>query len=238
MRLIAYGVAAAFTLPLFTPQAVQAQVIQARYEVLPIKSGVYRQTVNVYVYTPAAAPAVPESLPVVYVPLANEKDRAGIERLEGMMQQGTIPLMRIVGIERSGKLMPARESVPAVYVDPKGRDETLFSEDEWFGRFINSEVVPAVEGKYRCNSFKALYIDEGSALGKLMLSSRSGSYSAYLTPTPLVWYNGAGRPGSSNTFQAYYNGLRNREAYLMAAELDTYLDEYFLKTGRLPRTKE
>lgn len=238
MRLIAFGAAAAFALPLFTLPAVQAQVVQTRYEVLPIESGVYRQTVNVYVYTPSAAPAGTVSLPVVYVPLANEKDRTAIERLEGMMQQGTIPGMRIVGIERSGKLMPARESLPAVYVDPKGKDERSLSDDEWFGRFINSEVVPAVEGRYSCNFFKALYIDEGSALGKAMLSSRSGGYNAYLTPTPLVWFNGGGRPESANTFQAYYNSLRNREAYLMAAELDSYLDEYFLKTGRLPRTKE
>ncbi|HEY1114725.1 MAG TPA: hypothetical protein VGE66_14240 [Chitinophagaceae bacterium] len=238
MRLIAFGASAVFALPLLVVQLVQAQAVQARYDVLPIESGIYRQTVNVYVYNSQTAPAGPVSLPVVYVPLADERDRAGIERLEAMMQQGTLPYMRIVGIERSGRLMPARESMPAVYADPKGKVEGSLSDDEWFGRFMNSEVVPAVEGKYRCNSFKALYVDEGTPLGKYLLSSRSGGFSAYLTPTPLVWYNGGGRPESANTFQSFYAGLRNKEAYLMAAELDNYLDEYFLKTGRLPRTKE
>lgn len=218
-------------------QTVEAQIKTARYEVLPVESGVYRQAVNVYVYT-SQAPSDAVALPVVYVPLASENDRAAIERLEAMMQQGTIPYMRIVGIERSAKLAPVREKAPAVYVDPKGKDEGAVSDDEWFSRFISSEVVPAVEGKYRCNSFKALYIDEATPLGKQMLSSRAGGYSAYLTPTPFVWFNGVGRQESAKSFQSYYAGLRAKEAFLMAAELDGYMDEIILKTGRLPRGKE
>lgn len=219
-------------------QTAHAQIKHARYDVLPVESGIYRQTVNVYVYTSPAAPSGAVSLPVVYVPLADEKDRAGMERLEGMMLQGSIPYMRIVGIERTGKLMPLKEVRPVLYTDPKGKDEASLSDDDWFSRFINSEVVPAVEGKYRCNSFKALYIDEGTPLGKSMLSDRAGGFSAYLTPTPFVWFNGAGRPESAKTFLAYYTGLRARDAYLMAAEVDSYVDEYLLKTGRLPRIKE
>lgn len=228
----------AFALLFLLLPGAHAQVKPARYEVLPVESRVYRQTVNVYVYTTPAAPASTVSLPVIYVPLATEKDRGSIDQLESMMQQGTIPYMRIVGIERTGKLMPVKEVTPALYVNPKDVEEVSLSDDDWFSRFINSEVVPAVEGAYRCNSFKALYIDEGTPLGKHLLTRRSGGFSAYLTPTPFVWFNGAGRSEPANSFLSYYSGLRQKEAYLLAAELDDYLDEVFLKTGRLPRTKE
>lgn len=228
----------AFAFSVLCLQPVHAQVKPTRYDVLPVESSVYRQSVNVYVYTSPAAPADAVSLPVVYVPLAEEKDRAAIERLEALMQQGTLPYMRIVAIERSAKLAPVREAAPALYVDPKGKTEGSLSDDDWFGRFINSEVVPSVEGKYRCNSFKALYIDEGTPLGQSLLASRAGGYSAYLTPTPFVWFNGAGRSESAQTFQSYYAGLRAQEAYLLALEVDAYLEEVFLKTGRLPRVKE
>lgn len=238
MKPQALRVAIAFAL--FYPGflSLQAQIKTARYEVLPVQSGVYRQAVNVYVYTTPAAPGDAVALPVVYVPLAAEKDRAAIARLEDMMQQGTLPRMRIVGIERSARLVPVRETAPAVYVDPKGKDEAALSDDEWFGRFVSSEVVPAVEAKYRCNFFKVVYVDESTPLGKQLLASRSGGYSAYLTPTPFVWFNGAGRQESAQSFQSYYAGLQAKETYLMAAELDGYMDELFLKAGRLPRIKE
>lgn len=238
MRPKAVRTTLAFALLFGVLPGVHAQVKPARYDVLPVESGVYRQTVNVYVYTSPAAPADALFLPVIYMPLAEEKDRGSIDQLEGMMQQGTIPFMRIVAIERSGKLTPAKEVKPALYVNPKEAGEVSLSDDDWFSRFINSEVVPAVEGAYRCNSFKALYIDEGTPLGKYLLTSRSGGFSAYLTPTPFVWFNGAGRTEPAASFLSYYSGLRHKEAYLLAAELDGYLDEVFLKTGRLPRTKE
>lgn len=217
---------------------LHAQVKPARYEVLPVTSGVYRQTVNVFAYTSPAAPAGAVSQPVIYVPLAEEKDRESIGRLEALMQQGTLPYMRIVGIERFGKLMPVSEVVPALYVNPKEAGKVSPSDNDWFSRFINSEVVPAVEGAYRCNSFKALYLDESTPMGRHLLASRSGGFNAYLTPTPFVWFNGAGRSEPANSFQSYYAGLRNREAYLLAAELDDYLDEELLKNGRLPRAKD
>jgi hypothetical protein len=229
---------AAIVLLFFCSQTIEAQIKTARYDVLPVESGVYRQAVNVYVYASPAGPSDARAMPVVYVPLAGENDRAAIERLVGLIQQGTIPYMRIVGIERFAMLTPAREAVPALYINPKGKDEGVLSDDEWFSRFINSEVVPAVEGKYRCNSFKALYIDEGTPLGKHLLSTRSGGFSAYLTPTPFVWFNGEGRPEPAKTFVSYYSGLQAKEAYLMAVEMDEYTDEFYLKTGRLPTIKE
>lgn len=207
-------------------QPARAQAVPTRFEVMPIQSGIYQQTVNVYVYRPAAAPAGEASLPVVYVPLLSEKDTACLARLEQMMQRGTLPYMRLVAVERTGSV------APAVYVSPKRLEDVEVTDDEWFCRFLAGEVMPAVEGAYPGNAFRALYVDEASSLGGYMVANHSSSYSACLSPEDFVWFSEGRPPARAKTFAAYYTGLRAQKAVFAAAETDQHGDEFFLKTGK------
>ena len=87
MKPAALLTATAFAALALCLQPVSAQIIQTRYEVLPVRSEIYNQTVNVFVYTSPAALAGEAAMPVVYVPLLSQKDSACFMRLEQMMQQ-------------------------------------------------------------------------------------------------------------------------------------------------------
>lgn len=215
-----------------------AQIVQTRFDKLPVTSDIYRQTVNVYVYTTPAAPADAVALPVVYVPLVQQKDTANLTLLEGMMQEGAMPYMRIVAIERLDKAAPAAAAAAALYADPKGYSEGESSADAWFCQFIDREVIPAMEAKYKCNTFRALYIDESCPLGAYLLKNHLRGFSAYLSPTPFVWFNEDRRPGSAGTFIGYYSGLQGKEAILAAAEREGAVEEYFLKMRKATWQKE
>jgi hypothetical protein len=213
-------------------QPAAPQVITSRFDRLPIESGVYGQTVSIRVYASPLAPTGDLSLPVVYVPLVEQEDSALILRLEQMMQEGILPFMRIVTIERSGKVAPAVGAEPALYFDPKAQSQVAPSADAWFCRFLDSEVIQAVEGNYRCNSFRALYVDESSPLGTYLLRNPPRGFTAYLSPAPFVWSDGEHHSGPARTFKAYYSGLLGKEGLMVGTEKDGTPEEYFLKTRK------
>jgi len=99
-------------------------------------------------------------------------------------------------------------------------------------RFIDSEVIPAIEGKYKCASFKALCIDEGSPFGNYILGSQARGFNAYLSLTPFIWFNSGRRPESAKAFFAYYAGFSDGGASIVIAGEDNNTDELYLKTGK------
>lgn len=232
MRSVAFFSTAALAVLALTSAPAGAQTGSTRYEVVPIRSHIYGQMLNVFVYTPKAAPAEAPVLPVVYLPGIDTKDSAYFLRLEQLMQAGTLPYMRIVGIGRHPDESPAFAAEPAAFKSPKGVGEPATAANEWYYRFIASEVVPAVEEKYRCSAFRTLCIDESSDFGAYMLRHQSRGFSAYLSLGPLVWFNEGRRPLSTRSFLDYYFGKRAGESLVAAADDDSDLDELYLKTGR------
>jgi predicted alpha/beta superfamily hydrolase len=223
---------------LTTHQALHAQATPNRFDVVPIQSGVYKQTLNAFVYTSGSAPTNLAALPTVYVPGVGQRDSTYFQRLDKMMQEGAMPYMRIVGIERSGS--EAAETAPemAAYHDPKGKVSYVATPDESYYRFINSEVIPAIEEKYKCASFKALCIDEASPFGSYILDNQSRSFNAYLSLTPFLWFNTSRRPETAKAFFAYYAGLGAVEEGALAVDMDHGTDELYLKTGKRSWLKE
>lgn len=226
MRSVAFFFLTAFLVLTLDSFPAAAQTVATRYDVVPIRSAVYSQTRYVFVYTPKAAPAGATALPVVYLPEADAKDSACFEQLEQLMQAGTLPYMRMVGIERNKGV-----AAPAVFNSPRSLGDPAMAADEWYYRFIAGEVVPVVEAQYRCSPFRTLCIDENTQFGFYMLHHQSRSFSAYLNLAPFFWLNEVRRPLSAKTFQAYYAGWQSN-ALLVAAADDSNGDEFYLKTGR------
>ena len=217
---------------------VHAQAIPNRFDVVPIQSGVYKQTLNAFVYTSGATPTNLTALPTVYVPGVRQRDSAYFQQLDKLMQEGAIPYMRIIGIERSSNEAPAAAPETAAYQDPKEKGTRTASADESYYRFINSEVIPAIEEKYQCASFKALCIDDASPFGAYMLENGTRSFNAYLSLQPLLWFNAARRPETAKAFFAYYAGLKGVQSDALADAIDCGTDELYLKTGKQSWVKE
>ena len=224
MRSVAFFSTAAFSILTLVFNPATAQTHATRYEVLPVRSSVYGQTLRVFVYTAKAAPAEPAPLPMVYLPEVDTRDSTCFQQLEQLMLEGTLPYMRIVGIERH----PAG---PAAFTSPRGIGDPATAANEWYYRCIVGEVIPEVEATYRCTAFRVLCLDETTAFGTYMLLHQSRSFSAYLSVAPYFWLNEGRRPLSARSFQAYYADWSSNEALLAAAN-DSNLDEAYLKTGR------
>jgi predicted alpha/beta superfamily hydrolase len=231
MRSVAFFSAAALAALTLAFTPADAQTVVTRYEVLPIHSTVYGQTLRVFVYTAKAAPAEPAPLPVVYLPEVDASDSACFQQLEQLMQAGTLPYMRIVGIERNPAGAPALAAGPIAFNSPRGIGDPATAANEWYYRCIAAEVIPAVEAKYRCSAFRVLCLDEATGFGTYMLRHQSRGFSAYLSVAPFFWLNEGRRPLAARSFQAYYAGWRDNEA-LLAADDDSNPDEAYLKTGR------
>jgi hypothetical protein len=237
MPSVAFFSSAALAVLALSFAPADAQTLATRYEVVPVRSSVYGQTINVFVYTSKTAPGEASSLPVVYVPQFDKNDSTYFQRLEQLIQSGAFPYMRIVGIEGYGSDAPALAAEPAVFAIPKGMGAPTTAANEWYYRFIASEVVPAVEEKYRCSAFRALCIDESSVFGAYMIGHQSRGFSAYLSLSPLVWFNEGRRPLSTKSFLDYYFGKRAAESLIAAAD-DSDGNELYLKTGRRSGIKQ
>jgi hypothetical protein len=238
MQPIAFRLLTAFAIVCSAQYSLYAQAMPNRFDVVPIQSGVYKQTLNAFVYTSGATPNHLTALPTVYVPGVGLRDSAYFQQLDKLMQQGAMPYMRVVGIERSGSEAVATVPEIAAYQDPKEKGSRTASADESYYRFINSEVIPAIEEKYKSASFKALCIDEASPFGVYILENGSRSFNAYLSLTPFLWFNAARRPETAKAFFSYYALLKGEQTDALAGDIDSGTDELYLKTGKRGWVKE
>ena len=238
MRRFAFLLYTAFAACILLAHPVAAQVTPTRQDIVPIQSGIYKQTMNVFVHSSNAATASSESLPVVYIPNIRKQDSAYYTRLRQLMQEGSMPQMRIVGIEYTLPEAAGQAVESQDYVNPKDKGELQLSAEESYYRFINTEVIPAIEGKYNCSPFKALCLEEGSGFADYMLKNHSSQFNAFINLTPFVWFNVRRQPETAKAFLAYIAGLTSKDAVPAPGDDSGAVDEHFLKTGRPGWVKE
>jgi predicted alpha/beta superfamily hydrolase len=107
--------------------------------------------------------------------------------LDRLNRSGAAPEMIVVGIANTDR---TRDFTPTVNTDPRGGAIGSGGGGDKFLDFIESELIPYIDKKYRTKSFK---IFAGNSIGGLLvihsLQSRPHLFQAHFAFSPAVWWS-------------------------------------------------
>jgi predicted alpha/beta superfamily hydrolase len=188
------GLAVSMAVLLLTPppahgQAAQAFDVPAR---VTIKSGVLGEERVILVRTPPGYERGNERYPVLYMTDGDEQIAHTISTVAFLARNDRIPEMIIVGItntDRTRDLTPTNASMPLP--DGKAQPFPTSGGADKFLKFIETELIPNIESKYRVQPYR---IFAGHSFGGLfaihMMLSRPDLFNAYIAVSPsLFWDN-------------------------------------------------
>jgi predicted alpha/beta superfamily hydrolase len=178
---------------LFITTLVQASNFTQIHGVVP--SNVFSQDRHVFVQLPKSYANNSEQVyPVLYL-LDGDTDlplASGV--IDRLHKSDAAPEVIIVAIESTNRV---EDLTPTVNHDPRGPVGEGGGGDK-FLHFIESELIPYIDSKYRTHSFRIL---SGHSIGGLFvlhaMQSRPQLFQAYLAFSPVVWW--ADRTTAKNT---------------------------------------
>lgn len=157
-------------------------------EVFAIDSKVMSERRQVIVWTPPGYAAGTASFPVLYLTDAERQFGHTVTTVEFLSRNGRMPPMIVVGVfntDRTRDLTPYKDKEDDVQLPTAGGADR-------FLRFIETELVPWVEGQYRTQRFRAF---AGHSFGGLFamhaLATRPDLFNAIVAVSPsLPWRQG------------------------------------------------
>jgi predicted alpha/beta superfamily hydrolase len=171
--------------------SAQAPVVYDAPERLVVKSQVLGEERVILVRTPAGYARGSERFPVLYMTDGDAHIQHTSGTVSFLARNARMPEMIVVGItntDRTRDLTPTRvEQLPG---NPNARFPTSGGADK-FLKFIETELIPLVESKYRTQPFRAL---AGHSLGGLFavhsMVTRPEVFNSYIAVSPsLQWDN-------------------------------------------------
>ena len=182
---------------------------ETKYEIEKINSKVLNEERTAVVQLPKSY----QSNPTKVYPVLFRLDGKGNLPLESVLlnslhAQGAAPEVILVAIENTDR---ARDLTPTVNHDPRGPVGVGGGGDKFLD-FIETELIPHIEAKYRTHNFR---IFSGASIGGLLvlhsLQSRPHLFQAHIAYSPAVWW-------SENTT------AKNVKQFITnSKELDTFL---------------
>ncbi len=157
-------------------------------EVFAIDSKVMSERRQVIVWTPPGYAIGTASFPVLYLTDAERQFGHTVTTVEFLSRNGRMPPMIVVGVfntDRTRDLTPYKDKEDDVQLPTAGGADR-------FLRFIETELVPWVEGQYRTQRFRAF---AGHSFGGLFamhaLATRPDLFNAIVAVSPsLPWRQG------------------------------------------------
>ena len=171
--------------------SAQAPVVYDAPERLVIKSQVLGEERVVLVRTPAGYARSSEKFPVLYMTDGDAHIQHTSGTISFLARNARMPEMIIVGItntDRTRDLTPTRvDQQPG---NPNGRFPTSGGADK-FLKFIETELIPLVESKYRTQPYRAL---AGHSLGGLFavhaMLTKPELFNSYIAVSPSLQWDG------------------------------------------------
>lgn len=159
---------------------------EAKYEIEKINSKVLNEERTAVVQLPASYQSNPNKVyPVLF--RLDDKGNLPMESvlLNSLHAQGAAPEVILVAIENTDRV---RDLTPTVNHDPRGPVGVGGGADKFLD-FIETELIPHIEGKYRTHNFR---IFSGASIGGLLvlhsLQSRPHLFQAHIAYSPAVWW--------------------------------------------------
>ncbi len=193
-----------------TPDPVPA------HDTFAIPSRALGETRTVYVHTPAAYRAGRTALPVLYMPDGglDEDFPHVVATVDSLVAQGAIRPVIVVGIpnterrrDLTGLTRVARDSAIAPRVGGSAA----------FRRFLRTELVPAIEARYRTTGERALV---GESLAGLFVVETFLTdptlFTHYVAFDPSFWWNGGALVDTAR-FALARGDLAGRTVYLTSS---------------------
>jgi len=171
-----------------TEVGAAAQGAIAMGEAFAVDSTVMGEQRRVVVWTPPGYAVNQRGYPVLYLTDADRQFGHTVTTVEFLSRNGRMPPMIVVGLfntDRTRDLTPYKDSDTDQQLPTAGGGER-------FLRFIETELVPWVEGRYRTEKFRAF---AGHSFGGLFalhaLATRPELFDAVIAVSPtLAWRQG------------------------------------------------
>lgn len=165
-----------------------AQASLTMGEVFVLESKVMAEQRRVIVWTPPGYAADSRAYPVLYLTDAERQFGHTVTTVEFLSRNGRMPPMIVVGLfntDRTRDLTPYKDSDSDLQLPTAGGGDR-------FLQFIETELVPWVEGQYRTQKFRAF---AGHSFGGLFavhaLATRPDLFNALIAVSPsLPWRQG------------------------------------------------
>jgi predicted alpha/beta superfamily hydrolase len=165
---------------------VSATPALAQDQTLSIRSDILDADRPVHVRLPDGYEESSDSYPVLYMTDGEGIDRRAMPIIESLIQAGAIPELIVVGIPHQGKR--GTDLTPTSTADRPGSGG-----GELFLRFVDEELVPEIEARYRTGSIRLLF---GHSLGGLLsafaLVRDRMSFDGFIASSPVIawddWY--------------------------------------------------
>jgi uncharacterized protein len=163
------------------------------HEILDLQSKVLGEQRRIAIYTPIAYALEPTArFPVLYMPDGGigEDFPHIVATIEELIATGTIPPMLVVGIENTDRKRDL--AGPTIVADdlkvaPSAGGSAKFRE------FIQRELIPEIEQRYRCNARRAIV---GESLAGLFVVEtmllQPKLFDQYIAISPSLWWNNHG----------------------------------------------
>jgi len=175
-----------FTLLLFSSIGFKAKS-QGLYEHFQIKSDTLSEKREIKVFLPQNYPDSDISYPVLYQLEGDKYFFQSIAAVDHLRKQGLIPPIIIVTIN---SLEPKKDFCPSGIIENANGSNYLNSGADRFLAFIENELIPEIDRKYRTNQFRIL---SGHSYGGLFstyaMVTHPNVFKAYIASAPLVKYN-------------------------------------------------
>lgn len=182
---------------------------ESKYEIEKIHSKVLDEERTAYVQLPQSYHSNPNK---VYPVLFRLDDKGNLP-LESVMlgalhNQGAAPEVILVAIENTDRL---RDLTPTVNYDPRGPVGAGGGGDKFLD-FIEKELIPHIEDKYRTHNFR---IFSGASIGGLLVlhsfQSRPHLFQAHIAYSPAVWW---GDESTSKHVQEFVAKSKELDSFL------------------------
>lgn len=180
-------------LALFTGCSASPRDPIPSHEVLVLQSKVLGEQRRIAIYTPIAYALEPTArFPVLYMPDGGigEDFPHIVATIEALIATGTIPPMLVVGIENTDRKRDL--TGPTIVADDLKVAPTAGGSAK-FREFIQSELIPEIEQRYRCNTQRAIV---GESLAGLFVVEtmllQPKLFEQYIAISPSLWWNNHG----------------------------------------------
>ncbi|AIY66839.1 alpha/beta hydrolase-fold protein [Pseudoalteromonas piratica] len=207
---------------------------ESQYKVETINSKVLNEERTAVVQLPKSYQSNPNKVyPVLF--RLDGKGNLPVESalLDSLHQQNAAPEVILVAIENTDR---ARDLTPTVNHDPRGPVGVGGGGDKFLD-FIEKELIPHIEEKYRTHNFR---IFSGASIGGLLVlhsfQSRPHLFQAHLAYSPAVWW---GDESTSKDVKEFISNSKELDSFLYMnigsehAEMRAIYDdlEVFLKNN-------
>jgi predicted alpha/beta superfamily hydrolase len=188
-RLVALTVLALVAAPCLTARAQE----NSRGNRLAIKSAVLGEERVALIRTPAGYDTNDQRYPVLYMTDGAAQLGHTASTIEFLSRNGRMPEMIVVAVtntDRTRDLTPTTPKRPPAAAGAAAPPAQATGGSDKFLKFIETELIPEVEKKYRTQRYR---IFAGHSLGGLLavhaFATRNDLFNAYLAVSPSLWWD-------------------------------------------------